>query len=125
MLVNKVEYGHLISKYHQSENMMEKARIINVLREDHQVPFNNLADVLFEVERQLYRINGLNRLIPEFQDMATKGQLKRLHAYALSGLQEDVQRTVYQQMKDYIRKTKHEEFMKTVAIIAKEKKNTN
>lgn len=128
MLTNQIELSfkvdQLIKQYHQSENMMTKAHIIHELREDYQIPFHNLSDLLYEVERQLYRINSLNRLIPEFQKMASEGKLKRLHAYALSGLQDDIQRNVYHQMKDFIRKTKHEEFMRTVALIAKERKKS-
>lgn len=126
MLQNQLGSESLIFQYHRSENMMEKAKIIHTLRTEYNYPFNILSELLYEVERQLYRINSLNRLIPEFQRMAAVGTLRRLDAYSLSGQPEDIQRKIYNQVqnqrKDFMRKAKHEEFMKVVELVAKERK---
>lgn len=121
MLKNQLATEELINVYHKSENMMEKAKILHILRETYNYPFHILAELLYEVERQLYRINSLNRLIPEFQEMAAEGTLRRLDAYSLSKLEDDVQRNIYHQVKDFMRKTKHDEFMKVVELVAKER----
>jgi hypothetical protein len=115
-------YGHLIAEYHLTENVMEKARIVHVLRNEYQLPYTELALELYEVERVVYRLNALNKLIPEFQEMALNGDLRRLKAYALSALPTDRQHIMYQQFKEKMHKTKNEEFMRIVAQIAVEQK---
>lgn len=115
---NDTTIDSLKSKYFNTDCIMEKAKVINQLRSVHHIQFVELSEMLFEVERVLYRFNRLNNLIPELQALVEKGQIRRLKAYHLAGLEPYHQRMMYHEFKEQMIKNKQEEFMRIVKTVA-------
>lgn len=111
-----------INTYLNTDCLIEKAEIAQELRIEFSINYQDLADLLFETERSLYRIMALNRLIPELKELLIKKKLKKLKAYALSSKSSNEQLALYYSYREEIIKAKNDVFMQVVSKVAKELK---
>jgi hypothetical protein len=129
MLLNNenFKYEHYVELYHQTESNMERARIIKTIREYFKLPFKKLSDDLFEVERTIYRIYQLNKLIPEFQEMLEEGEIRMRKASLIANLEPEVQYAIYRKHREnqIILKVDHQYFLNSLMEFKKIQKNTN
>lgn len=101
----KITVDHIM----QEENFMRKARLIKRYREQDGIPYihyTDLAEELFEVDRQIYRLMSLNNLIPEFQALLENKSLAKFKAYFLATCDEEMQRNIYVNFIDGMEKSK-------------------
>lgn len=117
--VMDLQYEDYVTMYHQSNNSMERAKIIKTIREYYNAPFRKISDDLFEVERTVYRLYQLNKLIPEFQIMLEEGEIRKRKASLIAKETPAVQYKMYRKYRETMIKADHEGFVQLLVQVAK------
>ncbi|MFS0783404.1 hypothetical protein [Bacillus sp. 1P06AnD] len=81
----------LVKFYKLTDNVMERCEIVTRLRKDMNLPYKELELLVYESERNIYRVKALSRLIPELKLLVWEGKVKKMKAYDLSLLSEKLQ----------------------------------
>lgn len=101
--------------FYQTEDQLEQLEIINTMKSTYKLSFKDMAEILYTTDKRLYRLKELERLIPEWQKMLKRGEIRYTKALMLSSLTKRRQILMYTDFRALVRNTTHKELMKILS----------